>query len=118
MSALGEVPGAPMGPPRAPRRWSSLGGLDLAALWDAPAATQGSLIPLLPGIAVTVEDNTQLSSFSHGQPAGESSTHPEGPPGPAQNHSDYHEIPLCLPQSVSRWPREPPGQALASAVGR
>jgi hypothetical protein len=42
-----------------------------------------------------------LSSFSNGQPAGESSAHPESPSGPAQNYSDYHEIPLCLSQSVS-----------------
>lgn len=63
-----------------------------------------------------MEDDTWLSSFSNGQPAGESSAHPESPPGPAQNHSDYHEIPLCLPQSVSRLPSEQLDQALASAL--
>lgn len=60
--------------------------------------------------------NTWLSSFSNGQPAGESSAHPESPPGSAQNHSDHHEIPLCLPQSVSRLPSKQLGQTLASAT--
>lgn len=64
-----------------------------------------------------MEADTWLSSFSYGQPAGESSAHPESPPGPAQNHSDYHEIPLCLPQSVSRLPSEQLDPALASAPG-
>ena len=64
-----------------------------------------------------VKDNAWLSSFSNGQPAGESSAHPESPPGPAQNHSDYHEIPLCLPPSVSRLPSEHLDQVLASALG-
>lgn len=65
-----------------------------------------AFLPLLLGTSVIVEDNTWLSSFSNGQPSGESSAHPESPSGPAQNHSDYHEIPLCLPQPVSRLPSE------------
>lgn len=83
--------------------------LSLQHLLVVPALT-----PLLRGISVAMDNNAWLSSFSNGQPAGESSAHPESSPGPAQNHSDYHEIPLCLPQSVSRLPSEQWDQAWAS----
>lgn len=60
----------------------------------------GEKLLIFPQDCSHAAGNTCLSCFSNGQPARESCAYPESP-GPAQTHSDYHEIPLCLPQSVS-----------------